>query len=211
MGRSRGSRGADAGWRRAAYDALLITTGALARPRYKHATTIDDRHLDETLHGLIQDIEGGYVRRLAFVIPGRMPWPLPVYELALMSSGRASDAEIQLDVTILTPEERPLAVFGEAASEAIEGLLRRARIALVTSAQVEIPAPGQIVINPGDRELRAERIVALPELYGQPIRGLPEGEHGFLRVDRYGRVQGVDQIYAAGDGIDFPIKYGLAA
>jgi sulfide:quinone oxidoreductase len=194
------------------YDALLIATGALARSRYEHAMTIDDRRMDQTLHGLIQDIEGGYVHRLAFVIPGRMAWPFPIYELAIMSAARAFDGEVELEVTILTPEDRPLAIFGRAASEAVEAVLERSHIALVTSAYVEIPAPGQIVIKPGDRELSAERIVALPELYGQPIRGVPEGEHGFLRVDPHGRLRGVDGIYAAGDGVDFPIKYGgLAA
>ena len=61
------------------YDALVLALGAHARARYTHALTIDDRRLDETLHGLIQDIEGGYVHRLAFVAPGRMAWPLPLY------------------------------------------------------------------------------------------------------------------------------------
>jgi sulfide:quinone oxidoreductase len=194
------------------YDALLVATGALARARYEHALTIDDRHLDEILHGLIQDIEGGYVQRLAFVIPARMAWPLPVYELALMSSGRAYDMGAKLDVTIVTPEDRPLAIFGAAVSEALEGLLTRAQIETITAAYAEIPAAGEIVINPGDRRVSAERIVALPELYGRPTRGLPAGEHGFLPVDPHARVLGVDRVYAAGDGTEFPIKFGgLAA
>jgi sulfide:quinone oxidoreductase len=194
------------------YDALLIAAGALARPRYEHALTIDDRHLDQILHGLIQDIEGGYVHRLAFVIPPRIAWPLPIYELALMSAGRAFDGGVELDVTIVSPEDRPLGIFGDAVSEAMQGILARAHIETINSAYAEIPATGEIEIHPGDRRLSVERVVALPELYGQPIRGVPEGEHGFLRVDPHGRVHGVDRIYAAGDGIDFPIKYGgLAA
>ena len=52
------------------YDALVLALGARAVPRYKHAITIDDRRMDETLHGLIQDIEGGYVDSLAFVLAG---------------------------------------------------------------------------------------------------------------------------------------------
>ena len=48
----------------------MLALGAHAVPRYKHAITIDDRRMDETLHGLIQDIEGGYVDSLAFVAPG---------------------------------------------------------------------------------------------------------------------------------------------
>src|SRR5271166_6377179 len=33
------------------YDALVLALGAKAVPVYKHAITIDDRRLDETLHG----------------------------------------------------------------------------------------------------------------------------------------------------------------
>src|SRR5665213_3546913 len=52
------------------YDALVLAPGAHAVPPYKHAITIDDHRMDETLHGLLQDIEGGYVDSLAFVAPG---------------------------------------------------------------------------------------------------------------------------------------------
>ena len=51
-------------------------------------------------------------------------------------------------------------------------------------------------------------MIALPELYGPAMRGIPLGEHGFIRVDRYGRVPDVGPIYAAGDAIDFPVKHG---
>ncbi len=50
----------------------MLALGAKAIPLYRHAITIDDSRLDEPLHGLIQDIEGGYVHSLAFVSPGRM-------------------------------------------------------------------------------------------------------------------------------------------
>src|SRR5580693_4665372 len=42
------------------YDALVLTLGASINKRYKHALTIDDRDLDETMHGVIQDVEGGF-------------------------------------------------------------------------------------------------------------------------------------------------------
>src|ERR1022692_3106407 len=51
------------------YDALVLGLGASALPRYEHAVTVDDKRLDDQLHGLIQDVEQGYVKRLAFVIP----------------------------------------------------------------------------------------------------------------------------------------------
>jgi len=47
------------------YDALLFALGARMYDRFEHALTLDDARLDELLHGLIQDIESGYVHRLA--------------------------------------------------------------------------------------------------------------------------------------------------
>ncbi len=190
------------------YDALVLALGARAVPRYTHAITIDDRRMDETLHGLIQDIEGGYVASLAFVAPGRMAWPLPLYELALMTAGRAFDMGIDLAATIITPEDSPLAIFGAAPSNALAERLERAHVKTVNSAYVEVPSAGEVVINPGDRHLRVTRVIALPELYGPSIRGIPLGEHGFIRVDPFGRVRDVEGVYAAGDAIDFPIKHG---
>jgi sulfide:quinone oxidoreductase len=190
------------------YDALVLALGAHPTARYKHALTIDDQHLDETLHGLLQDVEGGYVRRLAFVAPGRMAWPMPLYELALMTAARAFDVQVDLSITIVTPEDSPLAIFGAAASDAVTERLHRAGIETISSAYVEIQHNGELVINPGDRRLQVDRVVALPELYGPGVRGIPLAEHGFIRVDAHGSVIGVQDIYAAGDAIEFPVKQG---
>jgi len=190
------------------YDALLLALGAKARARYEHAVTIDDRRLDETLQGVIQDIETGYVKSLAFVSPGRMPWQLPMYELALMTAGRAYDMDVELAITIVTPEDSPLAIFGATASGAVAELLERSHITTINSAYAEVPRAGEIVINPGDRHLRVDRVIALPELYGPGVRGIPLSEHGFIRVDQYGRLLEGGPIYAAGDAIDFAVKHG---
>ncbi len=190
------------------YDALMLALGAKINARYAHALTIDDRHMDETLHGLIQDVEGGYLRSLAFVSPGRMPWPLPLYELAMMTAGRAYDMNIDLSVTIVTPEDAPLAIFGAAVSSAVGERLAKLGIQTMTSAYAEIPSQGQIVINPGARRLQVDRAVALPELYGPSVRGIPLGEHGFIRVDRRCQVPDLGPVYAAGDATEFAIKQG---
>jgi sulfide:quinone oxidoreductase len=190
------------------YDALVLALGARITPRYKHCATIDDRHMDDSLHGLIQDVEGGYLDSIAFVAPPRMAWPFPLYELALMTAGRAFDMGVELDATIITSEDSPLAIFGAEVSRGVAELLGGAGIRTINSAYVEVPGPGQLVINPGDRRMHVKRIVALPELYGPSVRGLPVGEHGFIRVNRFGRVADAGPIYAAGDAIDFPIKQG---
>jgi sulfide:quinone oxidoreductase len=202
------------GGARLPYDALLLGVGATAQARYSHALTIDDRHLDAVLHGLIQDVEGGYVRSVAFLIPPRVGWPLPVYELALMTAGRAFDMDVELAVMIVTPEEHPLGIFGQDASEGVADLLRRSRVQTITSAYAEVPKVGKIVLHPGGRLLSCDRVVALPELFGPAIRGLPAAEHGFIPIDRNCRVRGTpaSNIFAAGDATEFPVKHGgLAA
>jgi sulfide:quinone oxidoreductase len=190
------------------YDALVLALGARIHTRYTHAYTIDDRHLDDILHGLLQDIEGGYVTRLAFVIPGRMAWQLPVYELALMTAARALETEATLSITIVTPEDAPLAIFGSGASDAVSRLLGEAQIEVIASAYAEVPRWDTVVVNPGDRSVEVDRVVALPELYGPAVRGLPAAEHGFIPVDVHARVRDVERVYAAGDATDFAIKHG---
>lgn len=57
------------------YDMLVLAVGARMHAAYPHASTIDDRLLDELLHGVVQDVEGGYVHRIAFVMPEHAAWP----------------------------------------------------------------------------------------------------------------------------------------
>ncbi len=190
------------------YDAFILALGARAQPRYSHALTIDDRHLDETLHGLIQDIEGGYIRSLGYVVPPRMAWPLPIYELALMTAGRACDMDLEVSVSVVTPEEAPLAIFGQEASRTVGELLRKAGVTTLTSSYAAVPEPKRVEIAPGDRHLKVDRVVALPELFGPSIRGLPLAEHGFVPVDLHSNVRGVERVYAAGDVTDFAVKHG---
>ncbi len=200
------------GGQQLAYDALLLATGARLRPRFKHALTLDDRELDEQLHGLIQDVEGGYVRSLAFLVPSPMPWPLPVYELALMTARRAYDMGVDLSITIATPEDAPLALFGSAVSEAVQELLERHGVLTITSAHSEVTEPGLVSIHPGGRSLHVDRIVALPQLCGPATPGVPkDAPDGFVPVDVHCRVRGLERVYAAGDATDFPVKLGAIA
>lgn len=194
------------------YDALLLATGAVLTPRFRHAVTLDDRHLDEQLHGLIQDIEGGYVHKLAFVVPSPMAWPLPVYELALMTARRAWEMNVHMSTTLVTPEQAPLAIFGSEVSRAVEALLTEHGILTVTASHAETPRPGEILLHPGGRKLYVDRVVALPQMSGPATPGVPkDAADGFIPIDPHCQVRGVERVWAAGDATDFPIKHGGVA
>jgi sulfide:quinone oxidoreductase len=190
------------------YDALLIGLGARISSRYEHAVTIDDGRLDELLHGLIQDIEEGYVKRLALIVPAGITWPLPVYELALMAARRAEDMDVKLATTILTPEDSPLAIFGEGVSQAVSEILAQRGVEVITSAYSEVPIMGKIEIAPGDRRLEVDRVIAMPTLHGPRVGGLPADPDGFIPIDEWSRVPGAEGVYAAGDATDFAVKFG---
>lgn len=197
---------------RLSYDALLLGLGASVRTRFEHAVTLDDRRMDEQLHGLIQDVEDGYVHKLAFVAGQPMPWPLPIYELALMTARRAYDMNDEVSITLVTPEEAPLAIFGGAVSETVERLLQENGILTITSAHADIPGPGQVSIRPGSQRLQVERIVALPELVGPSAAGVPKSrDNGFIPIDTHCQVPGAERVYAAGDATDFAVKHGSIA
>ena len=191
------------------YDALLLAMGARLEPCFRYAITLDDRRLDEQLHGLIQDIEGGYVHRLAFIARSPMAWPLPLYELALMTARRAYEMNEDAAVTIVTPEDSPLAVFGDEASRAVQKLLNDAGIQFASSAYVQTPHQGEVTLHPDGRCLHVDRVVALPALCGPSTPGVPKHDgHGFISVDPLCRVRGLKNVFAAGDATDFPVKLG---
>jgi sulfide:quinone oxidoreductase len=191
------------------YDALLLAPGAILRPAFKHGLTLNDALLDEQLHGLIQDVEGGYVHKVAFLAPTPMPWPLPLYELALMTARRAYDMNVDLSITLATPEDAPLAIFGSPVSETLARMLEENNILALTSAHAETPEVGQVSVHPGGRRLYVDRIVALPQLFGPELPGVPTSSAGgFIAVDVHCRVPTLERVYAAGDATDFPLKFG---
>ncbi len=193
------------------YDALLVAVGARTTPAFEHATTFRDAEADALLSGLVEDIEGGYTKRVAFIAPSGPVWQLPLYELALMTAERARGMGMtDVELTIVTPDEAPLAIFGAAVADAVERLLDGAGIAVHASTVAQVSGPSSLRLEPGGIELVADRIVALPSISGPAIRGLPSaGGDGFIPIDTHCAVPGADgRIFAAGDATDFPIKHG---
>jgi sulfide:quinone oxidoreductase len=193
------------------YDALLVAVGASARPVYKRAITWTPEADAEVFGGLLRDLEEGYSKTVAFVVPPGVAWPLPAYELALMTAWQAKGmGQADLRVTVVTHEGAPLEAFGAAGSAAVRADLDDAGISVETDAYVEEHEgpPQRFVMQPGARVLDAQRVVALPRASGPAVRGLPSDELGFVRVDRNGAVPDTERVWAAGDATTFPVKQG---
>lgn len=195
------------------YDALILALGAKPYVRHTHAHTIDPGHLDELLRGFVLDVEGGGIRSAAFVVPDRIGWVLPLYELLLMTAERAAASGAEVTLTLVTSETAPLEVFGKEASAEVRRRLDEAGVTVLGSAHAEVPTTGVVEVTraTGRMLLHVDSVLALPELMGPAVRGLPAGEHGFIPVDRFGRVRGVHDIFAAGDATDFAVKHGGVA
>lgn len=162
---------------------------------------------------LLRRLDEGRVRKVAFVKPPEPSWPLPLYDLALMTAARcAARSCAGVDLSLLTPEEKPLGIFGRTASTAVRRLLDDCGVALHTSSYAVPGLPGSLDITPGERRMKVDRIVTVPRLIGPRLRGIPCDPDGFIRTDAHGRLPGLDGVYAAGDATAFPIKHGgLAA
>jgi len=115
---------------------------------------------------------------------------------------------MDLELTLITPEDEPLGLFGREAADSVARSLADARISVVAGAGVREVVNGEVVADSGEVLARAQRVVALPRLEGPGVPGLAADAHGFVPVDEEGRVSGTDSVFAAGDGTTSPIKQG---
>ncbi len=191
------------------YDALAVCIGGRARPAYDGVATFwSDRSI--AIDELIERAAGSDAGELNFIVPPKTSWSLPLYEIALMARRRTEELGCSdLKIQLITPEDAPLGVFGTVASGALAETLAARRIEVRTGTYVTQPEPGGALHTaPGDRPLDPALAVALPQISGIPITGVPADDDGFIPIDEHGRVEGVDDVYAAGDGTNFPVKQG---
>ena len=196
---------------RLSYDALLVAVGAGSEAAYRQVLTWTPETDAELFGGLLRDLDEGYLKRVAFVVPPGVAWALPAYELALMTAWQAwGMGHDDVQVTVYTPEDAPLGLFGTQATVAVRHDLEEAGVHAETGVYVaEDPqTPGRLVLHPGERTLDAQRVVALPRAVGPGLPGLPANARGFIPTDLHGKVPDVDAVWAAGDAIAFPVKQG---
>jgi sulfide:quinone oxidoreductase len=197
---------------RVGYDALILALGARARAGIAGALMFRDQRDVPRFRRLLLELEAAAVARLVFAVPSGCTWPLPLYELALLSSSYAAEHRVEGRVTLVTPEPAPLAVFGVEASRLVADLLARGGVRFVGgSAASSVRRHGSLVLE-FDGAIEADRVVAVPQLRANRVTGVPGDRWGFVATDTCGRVEGLTDVYAAGDMTTCPIKQGgLAA
>jgi sulfide:quinone oxidoreductase len=190
------------------YDFLLLAAGASRLWPVPGATTFWGIADSGDVDAVMERIRAGEVRRVAFTMPGVDSWALPMYELALLSQARvASEGTEGVGMTIVTPEDTPLQLFGRGASEGVAALLKERGIEVMTGTHPVRFRDGRLQTVPGD-PLAFDAVISLPRLEGRAVRGVLHDPDGFARVDEHCRVLKEERIYAAGDITSFPVKQG---
>jgi sulfide:quinone oxidoreductase len=190
------------------YDSLLLACGALPRAAIPGALTFRGPADTQLIADLVAKVEAGEVHRVVVAVPLGAVWSLPAYELALMLATHAEARRTHdVRIALVTPEDDPLLLFGEHASQTLRTLLDEHEIALHTGYHATIVRDGALHLLPA-RTIDADAVIALPSLLGIRLDGVPQTRDGFVLVDEHGRVRGLEDVYAAGDITRFPVKQG---
>jgi sulfide:quinone oxidoreductase len=187
------------------YDHLIVATGARMLWGVPGAVTYWGVTDEGQVGDLIANLRSGRLRRVAFTMPAGHGWSVPLYELALLAAGNS-----KAEITVVTPEAEPLEIFGRRVTQEIGALLFGRRVEVVAGARpVEFKA-GCLRVAGGE-DVEADAVLTLPRMEGRRISGIPHDDDGFVSVDEYGRVVGLERVYAAGDVSSHPFKQGAFA
>jgi sulfide:quinone oxidoreductase len=189
------------------YDALVLALGARPRAGVPGALPFSGPRDVAAVRDAIERLRPGRRYAIAFVVPEGVTWTLPLYELALQTAAYGRRRGLDLDLEIVTREADPLGVFGRAASAAVTQLLAGAGIRVRPGTFAQEYDEGRLWLEI-EGPLDVDIVIALPALVGPNVAGLPVGEGGFVPVDPYGRVRGVERVWAVGDMTTRPLRQG---
>ena len=190
------------------YDALLLALGTRSREAIPGALTFRGPVDGPALEALLEEALDGEIHSIVFALPAGVTWPLPLYELALLTGTYLTDhGAMGVKLTVATPEETPLGLFGAPGSSSLRELLEARGIGLRTHVTPLAFEDGVLQLVPGGL-IETDRVVAAPRLQGPALPGVPADWHGFIPTDEHGRVGSEVDIYAAGDLTQFAIKQG---
>ena len=185
------------------YEALLVAPAARAVSGVEGAMTWWPGGDPEIYGGLLRDMDEGYAKRIAIVVPPGAVWPLPAYELALMTAGQAVTW-----VTTTSGHRRDPRAPGPVAlrrrGQRGGGRGAGTRGVVFKTGVVARREKDGLVLEPGGEHVEAQRVFAVPRLLGPAIEGLPADEEGFILAGDDARFEGCERTWAAGDAVVSP-------
>jgi sulfide:quinone oxidoreductase len=194
--------------RRIPYDYLVVASGTRMLWAVPGAVTFWGVADEGSVGAVVRKLRAGGLRSVAFTMPSGCTWALPAYELALLAAAVLERSGVEdAELTVVTPEDAPLQIFGRRVGEQMSALLAERNIDVVAGAHSVKFERGTLRIVPGD-PIEPEAVVSLPRLEGRQIGGIPHDPEGFLLVDEHGGLVGTERIFAAGDVTAFPVKQG---
>ncbi|WP_458186563.1 NAD(P)/FAD-dependent oxidoreductase [Haladaptatus sp. NG-WS-4] len=178
------------------YDKLLIALGGVTR------YSIDDRR-----HVFDIRTDAREIRRAAHtddvanaVVVGGGP-------IGVETSATLSSITVDLGVTLIASSPRLLSDLPARASRLAERELRRRDVRVLTNARVTKVTRDSVVVD-GEREVQSDLTIWAGGIRPNPVIKrftLPRNERG-LRVDSRLRCLRANDVYAAGDNVDYPAK-----
>jgi len=189
------------------FDYLILSCGSRLLWSVPGATTFWGVADEGEVQEVIAKLRQGRLRRLIFTMPGSHGWALPAYELALLAAAELARHGAETRLTVVTPEDGPLQIFGRRASEQVAELLEAQSIEVLAGTHPVAYRDGALTVVPGG-ELEADAVISLPRLEGRHVEGIPYDADGFVPVDDHSRVAGLPNVFAAGDVTAFPVKQG---
>jgi len=188
-----------------------LAVGARPEPALRGAITFAGPRDVLAIKERIEALGPGRRHSIAFVAMAGTTWTLPLYELALLTAEYGRRRGLDLAIELISGESAPLGVFGRVASAAVRRRLTEADVAMRMGTFPTEFADGRLSLEL-EGALDVDLVIALPHLRGPELSGLPHDSGGFVPVDAYGRVRGVDRVWAVGDMTTRLVRQGgLAA
>jgi len=216
-------RDAGDGLQRELYDYLVIAAGV--RPRlgetpglaeYGHTLGSAESmlRLRDALAQVLERAGRGETQQILLALPPNAAYSAPVYEMSLMLDQflREKDVRGRVMLTFVTCEASYLESFGPLLHDLLLERFEERRIAHDTRMNLTRIEAGVAHFS-GRPSLPFDLFIALPPAGAAvPFAALPSNERGYLSAKlATRRVTGLDDVFAAGDASDFPIKQAFMA
>lgn len=205
------------------YDALVLATGAAMRPEEvpgldEHSQTIwsSERmaELGTRLNQLKERTRLRSSENVLFLVPPNNKCSGPLYEIVFMLEtwARREGIRDRLDIAYSTYEGTFIQAFGPRLHEVVTEQFGERGIHGHTD-EVVTEVLGDAVRYSDGRVRDFDLLISFPPYVAAvPYPGLPADDRGFLKTQLESRqVIGFEDIYAPGDGGDFPVKQAFLA